>query len=103
MNLAQLVSWPLTKTPTFFSKLTLITLILTLRALLLFFFFQWCFVLGALFVITAGVWFYFITKSNRVMTYPATVLLGFGFSAMLVNALSFAAELIGDNKVSSLI
>ena len=37
------------------------------------------------------------------MTYPATVLLGFGFSAMLVNALSFAAELIGDNKVSSLI
>ena len=35
------------------------------------------------------------------MTYPATVLLGFGFSAMLVNALSFAAELIGDNKVSS--
>ena len=26
------------------------------------------------------------------MTYPATVLLGFGFSAMLVNALSFAAE-----------
>ena len=67
------------------------------------FFFQWCFVLAALFVITAGVWFYFITKSNRVMTYPATVLLGFGFSAMLVNALSFAAELIGDNKVSSLI
>ena len=103
MNLAQLVSWPLTKTPTFFSKLTLITLILTRRALFLFFFFQWCFVLGALFVITAGVWFYFITKSNRVMTYPATVLLGFGFSAMLVNALSFAAELIGDNKVSSLI
>ena len=103
MNLAQLVSWPLKKTPTFFSKLTLITLILTLRALFLFFFFQWCFVLGALFVITAGVWFYFITKSNRVMTYPATVLLGFGFSAMLVNALSFAAELIGDNKVSSLI
>ena len=102
MNLVQLVAWPLTKTPTFFSKLTLITLILTLLALFLFFF-QWCFVLAALFVITAGVWFYFITKSNRVMTYPATVLLGFGFSAMLVNALSFAAELIGDNKVSSVI
>ncbi|KAM7430901.1 Major facilitator superfamily domain-containing protein 12 [Porites harrisoni] len=62
---------------------------------------KWCFVLAALFVITAGVWFYFITKSNRVMTYPATVLLGFGFSAMLVNALSFAAELIGDNKSTS--
>ena len=102
MNLVQLVAWPLTKTPTFFSKLTLITLILTLRALFLFSF-QWCFVLAALFVITAGVWFYFITKSNRVMTYPATVLLGFGFSAMLVNALSFAAKLIGDNKVSSVI
>ena len=48
MNLAQLVSWPLTKTPTFFSKLTLITLILTLRALFLLFFFfpvvfcPWC-------------------------------------------------------------
>ena len=68
-----------------------------------FIFFQWCFVLAALFVITAGVWFYFITKSNRVMTYPATVLLGFGFSAMLVNALSFATELIGDDKVSSMI
>ena len=50
----------------------------------------------------AGVWFYFITKSNRVMTYPATALLGFGFYAMLVNALSFAAELIGENKVSSI-
>ena len=50
----------------------------------------------------AGVWFYFITNSNRVMTYPATALLGFGFSAMLVNALSFATELIGDNKVSSI-
>ena len=30
MNLVQLVAWPLTKTPTFFSKLPLIMLILTL-------------------------------------------------------------------------
>ena len=37
MNLVQLVAWPLTKTPTFFSKLTLITLILKLRTLFLFF------------------------------------------------------------------
>ena len=63
---------------------------------------QLCFTLAAFFVMGAGVWFYFITKSNRVMTYPATALLGFGFSAMLVNALSFATELIGDNKVSSI-
>ena len=33
------------------------------------------------------------------MTYPAVVLLGFGFSSMVVNALSFAADLIGENKV----
>ena len=58
--------------------------------------------MAAFFVMGADVWFYFITKSNRVMTYPATALLGFGFSAMLVNALSFAAELIGENKVSSI-
>ena len=56
--------------------------------------------LSALFVIGAGVWFYFITQSNKVMTYPAVVLLGSGFSIMFVTALSFAAELIGDNKVS---
>ena len=56
--------------------------------------------LSASFVIGAGVWFYFITQSNKVMTYPAVVLLGSGFSIMFVTALSFAAELIGDNKVS---
>ena len=48
----------------------------------------------------AGLWFYFITQSNKVMIMPAVVLLGFGFSAMVVNAISFVAELIGDNKVS---
>ena len=53
-------------------------------------------------MICAGVWFYFITQSNSVMTYPAVVLLGFGFSSMVVNALSFAADLIGENKVSSI-
>ena len=36
------------------------------------------------------------------MTYPAVVLLGFGFSSMVVNSLSFAADLIGENKVSSM-
>ena len=45
-------------------------------------------------------WFYFITDFSKVMTYPAVVLLGFGFSIMIVNSLSFAAEFIGDNKVS---
>ena len=67
------------------------------------FIFQSLFILSALFVIGAGLWFYFITQSNKVMTYPAVVLLGFGFSIMLVNVLSFAAELIGNNKVSSVV
>ena len=62
--------------------------------------FQCLFMLSALLVMGAGLWFYFINQSNKVMIIPAVVLLGFGFSAMLVNALSFAAELIGDNKVS---
>ena len=56
--------------------------------------------LSALLVMGAGLWFYFITQSNKVMIMPAVVLLGFGFSAMLVIALSFVAELIGDKKVS---
>ncbi|KAL9983321.1 hypothetical protein ACROYT_G005470 [Oculina patagonica] len=56
------------------------------------------FILAGLVVIGSCVWFYFITQSTRVLTYPAAALLGFGFSAMFVNALSFATELIGDNK-----
>ena len=56
--------------------------------------------MASLLVICAGVWFYFITNSNSVMIYPAVVLLGAGFSSMVVNSLSFATELIGDNKVS---
>ena len=62
---------------------------------------QWTFILSALLVIGAGVWFYFISESNRVMTYPAVVLLGWGFSAMAVNSLAFATQLIGPNKVSN--
>ncbi|XP_078355288.1 major facilitator superfamily domain-containing protein 12-like, partial [Oculina patagonica] len=59
------------------------------------------FILAGLVVIRSCVWFYFITQSTRVLTYPAAALLGFGFSAMFVNALSFATELIGDNKSNS--
>ncbi|XP_073239858.1 major facilitator superfamily domain-containing protein 12-like [Porites lutea] len=62
---------------------------------------KWSFSLSAVLVIGVGVWFYFITDSTKVMTYPAVVLLGFGFSIMIVNSLSFAAELIGDNKSTS--
>jgi len=62
---------------------------------------KWCFILASLLVIGAGVLFYFTTQSNSVMTYPAVALLGFGFSSMLVNALSFAAGLIGENKGTS--
>ena len=43
---------------------------------------------------------YFITQSNTVMIYPSVVLLGLGFSSMLVCSLSFATELIGENKVN---
>ena len=57
--------------------------------------------LSALLVIGAGIWFYFISESNRVMTYPAVVLLGMGFSSMSVNSLAFATQLIGPNKVSN--
>ncbi|CAH3147484.1 unnamed protein product [Porites lobata] len=62
---------------------------------------KWTFILSALLVIGAGVWFYFISESNRVMTYPAVVLLGWGFSSMAVNSLAFATQLIGPNKVSN--
>lgn len=61
---------------------------------------QWCFITATLLVICAGVWFYFIIKSNKVMIYPAVIVLGFGFSTMLVNSLSFTTELIGEHKVS---
>ena len=84
-------------------------LVLPLTALSLFcvfsfelftFCFQCLFILSAFLVIGAGLWFYFINQSNKEMIIPAVVLLGFGFSPMLVNSLSFATELIGDNKVS---
>lgn len=62
---------------------------------------QWSFIVAALTVIGSCLWFMRITQSTRVFTYPAVVLLGFGSSAMFVNALSFATELIGENKASS--
>ena len=58
--------------------------------------------MAALLTVGAGVWFYFIAEPTKVMTYPAVVLLGFGFSIMIVNSLNFAAELIGDNTVSQI-
>ena len=58
--------------------------------------------MSALLAVGAGVWFYFITEPTKAMTYPAVVLLGFGFSIMIVNSLNFAAELIGDNTVSQI-
>ncbi|XP_068711784.1 major facilitator superfamily domain-containing protein 12-like [Montipora foliosa] len=60
-----------------------------------------CFTIGALLVVCSGVMSYFITQSNTVMIYPSVVLLGFGFSSMLVCSLSFATELIGENKKKS--
>ncbi|XP_068711313.1 major facilitator superfamily domain-containing protein 12-like [Montipora foliosa] len=60
-----------------------------------------CFTFAALLVVCSGVMSYFITQSNTVMIYPSVVLLGFGFSSMLVCSLSFATELIGKNKKNS--
>lgn len=62
---------------------------------------KWTFTVAVLTVIGSCVWFAHITQSTRVLTYPAVILLGFGSSAMFVNALGFATELIGDNKASS--
>ncbi|XP_068744016.1 major facilitator superfamily domain-containing protein 12-like [Montipora capricornis] len=60
-----------------------------------------CFTIAALLVVCSGVMSYFITQSNTVMIYPSVVLLGLGFSSMLVCSLSFATELIGENKRNS--
>ncbi|XP_027060531.1 uncharacterized protein LOC113687031 isoform X2 [Pocillopora damicornis] len=62
---------------------------------------KWSFIVAALTVTGSCLWFLRINQSSRVFTYPAVVLLGFGSSAMFVNALGFATELIGDNKGSS--
>ncbi|XP_066024041.1 major facilitator superfamily domain-containing protein 12-like [Pocillopora verrucosa] len=62
---------------------------------------KWSFIVAALTVTGSCLWFLCINQSSRVFTYPAVVLLGFGSSAMFVNALGFATELIGDNKGSS--
>ncbi|XP_068744025.1 major facilitator superfamily domain-containing protein 12-like [Montipora capricornis] len=60
-----------------------------------------CFTIAALLVVCSGVMSYFITQSNTVMIYPSVVLLGPGFSSTLVCSLSFATELIGENKKNS--
>ncbi|XP_074614271.1 uncharacterized protein LOC141874024 isoform X2 [Acropora palmata] len=61
-----------------------------------------CFIFGAIFVCSAGVMSYFMEPEfSKVMVYPTVILLGFGFSSMLVNSLSFATELIGENKGTS--
>ncbi|XP_015748314.1 PREDICTED: uncharacterized protein LOC107328107 [Acropora digitifera] len=61
-----------------------------------------CFIFGAIFVCSAGVMSYFMEPEfSKVMVYPTVILLGFGFSSMLVNSLSFATELIGENKETS--
>ncbi|XP_068744024.1 major facilitator superfamily domain-containing protein 12-like isoform X2 [Montipora capricornis] len=60
-----------------------------------------CFTIAALLVVCSGVMSYFITQSTTAMIYPAVVLLGLGFSSMLVCSLSFATELIGENKKKS--
>ncbi|XP_068711315.1 uncharacterized protein [Montipora foliosa] len=60
-----------------------------------------CFTFAALLVVCSGVMSYFITECNTAVIYPAVVLLGLGFSSMLVCSLGFATELIGKNKKNS--
>ena len=60
---------------------------------------QVSFVLACLVVIGAAALFYVTPQFFSWLIYPAAVLLGFGFSAMFVNAFNFANELIGANKV----
>lgn len=60
---------------------------------------QVSFVLACLVVIGAAALFYITPQFFSWLIYPAAVLLGFGFSAMFVNAFNFANELIGANKV----
>lgn len=65
--------------------------------------FQLCFIFAAILVSSSGVITYFMEpESSKTMIYPAVTLLGFGFSLMLVNSLSFATDLIGDNTVNIL-
>ncbi|KAJ7381587.1 Major facilitator super domain-containing protein 12, partial [Desmophyllum pertusum] len=57
--------------------------------------------LGLPSVIGAALLSYFISQSTRSLIYLAAVLLGFGLSATFINALSFAVQLVGDNKSTS--
>ncbi|XP_029203899.2 major facilitator superfamily domain-containing protein 12-like isoform X1 [Acropora millepora] len=59
------------------------------------------FVLACLVVIGAAALFYITPQFFSWLIYPAAVLLGFGFSAMFVNAFNFANELVGANKNTS--
>ena len=64
---------------------------------------QVSFVLACLVVIGAAALFYITPQFFSWLIYPAAVLLGFGFSAMFVNAFNLANELIGANKVRVLL
>ncbi|XP_068689189.1 major facilitator superfamily domain-containing protein 12-like [Montipora foliosa] len=60
-----------------------------------------CFTIASPLVVCSGVMSYFITQSITAMIYPAAVILGLGLSSMLLCSLSFATELIGENKKKS--
>lgn len=65
--------------------------------------FQLCFIVSTILVSSSGVITYFLKpESGKVAIYPVVILLGFGFSMMLVNSLGLGTELIGDNKVNIL-
>ncbi|XP_029192077.2 uncharacterized protein LOC114958465 [Acropora millepora] len=61
-----------------------------------------CFIVSTILVSSSGVITYFLKpESGKVAIYPVVILLGFGFSMMLVNSLGLGTELIGDNKKTS--
>lgn len=61
-----------------------------------------CFIIAATLVSSAGVMSYFTEPGcSEAMIYPASILLGLGFSSMYVNSISLATKLIGENKKSS--
>ena len=64
---------------------------------------QWTYNVAAAVVIGSAVWLYFLTPSSRLVAYAPAILIGSGMSATFVMALTFLTDLIGENKVCSMV
>ena len=60
---------------------------------------QWTYLVGALLVIGASVYYYFLTAELNKSAYAPVILTGSGMSIMYVMALTFATELVKEDKV----